>query len=200
MPISPHLQELARYLAGEFDNREQAIAEPVWYVHLRLWQRPVPLFSDDSVTLFAEQANVLYSDQPYRQRLMRLRQPSDLQAPLHVQYYSFQDPTAVSGAGCQPDRLQKISEGAIDLLPGCVLQITQPQPGTFIATPPTNSKCFFTYQGEKRQVALGFEAKEGTFASYDKGIDIETGRAIWGAIMGPYRFIKRQDFSQELWH
>jgi len=64
---------LAQYLTGEFDNREQAIAEPVWYAHLKLWHCPVPLFTKDSITLFAEQANVLTLDQPYRQRLRGIK-------------------------------------------------------------------------------------------------------------------------------
>ncbi|MBV8887772.1 MAG: hypothetical protein JO235_27770 [Chroococcidiopsidaceae cyanobacterium CP_BM_RX_35] len=54
MPFSPELIALAHYLTGKFDNQEQATAEPAWYVHLRLWQRPVPLFTEDSITLFAE--------------------------------------------------------------------------------------------------------------------------------------------------
>ena len=55
MTISPELIALAQYMAGEFDNREQALAEPTWYVHLRMWQRPlpVPLFSEPSIALFA---------------------------------------------------------------------------------------------------------------------------------------------------
>ncbi|MFM6193835.1 MAG: CpcT/CpeT family chromophore lyase [Planktothrix sp.] len=48
MMISPELKTLAEYMAGEFDNQAQALADPVWYVHLRLWHRPVP------VSLFAE--------------------------------------------------------------------------------------------------------------------------------------------------
>ncbi len=35
MNLSPELITLANYLAGEFDNREQALAEPAWYVNLR---------------------------------------------------------------------------------------------------------------------------------------------------------------------
>jgi hypothetical protein len=45
MSFSPELTALAEYLAGEFDNSSQAIADPAWYVHLRMWQRPVSLFS-----------------------------------------------------------------------------------------------------------------------------------------------------------
>lgn len=60
-------------MTGEFDNREQALVEPAWYVHLRLWQVPIPLFTEDSITLFAEQTNIVSSERPYRPRLIRLQ-------------------------------------------------------------------------------------------------------------------------------
>ena len=41
--MTPELITFGRYLAGEFENQRQAQAEPVWYVHLRLWLRPLPL-------------------------------------------------------------------------------------------------------------------------------------------------------------
>jgi hypothetical protein len=200
MPFYPSLVALAKALSGEFDNREQAIANPTWFVHLRLWQRPVPLFAaEGSLTLFAEQANALYPNNPYRQRILRLMLPEgNSPATLQVQYYSFADPSAVSGAGQDPERLRAIMLDQISLLPGCVLMVNQPQPTEFSASPPPGSACFFSYQGEARQVSLGFEVRNGEFFSYDKGIDPQTGSAIWGAIMGPYQFKKQQDYSQEL--
>jgi hypothetical protein len=199
--MTDSLLTLARYMSGEFDNQAQAIAEPTWFVLLRLWQRPVPLFTEDSLTLFAEQANSLYLDNPYRQRLLRISHASDgSESSLQVQYYSFKDSGAVSGAGQNPEMLTKLTIEQIDLLPGCILNVTQPQPSVFVASPPPNTPCYFSYQGEKRQVSLGFEASANEFLSYDKGIDTETGSAIWGAIMGPYRFTKRQDFAQNLPH
>ncbi|MBW4469486.1 MAG: chromophore lyase CpcT/CpeT [Stenomitos rutilans HA7619-LM2] len=199
MPHNPTLVTLARWMAGEFDNREQAIADSVWFVHLRLWQRPVPLFREDSLTLFAEQANVINPDQPYRQRLIRLMQTNASQAPLQAQYYAFKDPSAVKGAGLKPDVLNTITLEQIEFLPGCLLQIT-PQFGgdRFIAQPMPDCQCFFSYQGNKAQVQLGFAASPDTFESYDKGIDIVTQKATWGAVLGPYRYTKRQDFAAEL--
>ncbi len=89
------LKTLGQYLAGEYDNRDQAIAEPIWYVHLKFWLRPVPLFANDSITLFAEQANILKVDQPYRQRLMRLR---ETQGQITAQFYSFHQPISPPAA------------------------------------------------------------------------------------------------------
>ncbi|GAB4327267.1 MAG: chromophore lyase CpcT/CpeT [Leptolyngbyaceae cyanobacterium] len=207
MTISADLRTLAHYLAGEFDNREQAIAEPAWFVHLRLWHRPLSLFSDDSLTLFAEQASVVNLDHPYRQRLLRLQVSSTDPEALQVQYYSFKDPEAVAGAGQKPELLKTITLEQIELLPGCILKvISQNQventPGStgsyrFIASPLPDTQCSFIYQGETRYVSLGFEVSATEFLSYDKGIDLATGKALWGAILGPYRYTKRENYDFE---
>lgn len=192
---SPELIALASYMAGEFDNRDQAIADPAWYVHLRLWQRPVALFAEDSLTLFAEQANALYLDRAYRQRIIRLQQLSEQPAAIQVQYYMLKDPSSFQGAGGDAERLKTLTLDDIEYLPGCTLTVTQDETLRFQATLPPNCRCCFTFGGETYQVDLGFAASSEHFLSYDKGIDPATGKAIWGALLGAYRFTKRQDFS-----
>ncbi len=190
-----NLITLANYLAGEFDNREQANAEPVWYVHLRFWQIPVSIFTEDSLTLFAEQASVVNLEKPYRQRILRLQPSSDDTSCLQVQYYMPKDPDSISGAGLNPLLLNHLTADDLDLLPGCKLLVTQQQLASnryhFRASSPANNTCNFRYNEQTVNVSLGFEATEGEFLSYDKGIDPNTGSATWGAIMGPYRYTKR---------
>ncbi|MGI0485109.1 chromophore lyase CpcT/CpeT [Pantanalinema rosaneae CENA516] len=202
MAISSLLLTLANYLAGEFDNREQAIADPTWYVPLRLWQRPVALFTDDSLALFAEQANVVTPDYPYRQRLLRLCQPPGQEESLQVQYYAFNDPDAFKGAGANPERLAALTPDQLELLPGCRLEVAvdplSPTTYWFTATLPAAARCCFSYQGELRQVSLGFAASPDILLSYDKGVDPETGQGLWGALMGPYQFVKRQAFTWDM--
>lgn len=188
------IAELAEYMAGEFDNQTQARESPAWFVHLRLWQRPVKLFTQDSLTIFAEQSNVLKLNQPYRQRLLRLQ---TIESGLNVQYYQFKDPSSVKGAGQQPELLDRLTDDAIELLPGCTLQITTKllaQGFHFIATPPPDTRCIFSLQGSTIQVSLGFEAMPDRFLSYDKGIDPETQQPIWGALLGAYEFQKVRSY------
>ncbi|TFI53927.1 chorismate mutase [Mastigocladus laminosus UU774] len=198
MTSLPELIALGQYLAGEFDNREQALAEPAWYVHLRLWQIPIPLFSEDSITLFAEQASIVKLDQPYRQRIMRLTSGYNHDTPLKVQYYMPKDPAALRGAGHNPSLLQTLTPDKLDLLPGCVLNISQeilaPNQYKFTAIAPANTRCCFNYAGNTIQVSLGFEVSQQELKTYDKGIDPNTGSATWGAIMGPYRYTKREQY------
>lgn len=202
MTFSPELIALARYMAGEFDNQQQAIAEPAWYVHLRLWLRPVPLFTEDSLTLFAEQANIVNLDKPYRPRILRLYSSDATPDSLQVQYYALKDPEAIRGAGRNPERLKQLTTEHIEFLPDCTLTVKQhqvaPNSYEFSAFSATGTPCRFSYQGNSYQVSLGFEATKEEFRSYDKGIDPTTGKATWGALLGPFRFTKRQDFADEL--
>lgn len=202
MVFSPELVALGKYLAGEFDNKQQALAEPAWYVHLHLWQRPIPLFREDSITLFAEQASVINLDRPYRPRILRLKHLQSNPQQLQVEYYMFKDLTAIAGASGYPELLQQIKPEQIEFLPNCTLNVQIETISSnnyrFQAFPARDCPCSFSYEGNTYQVALGFVVTAEQLQTYDKGIDPKTGKAIWGALLGPYRFTKRQDFSAEL--
>lgn len=189
--ISQELQTLAQYMTGEFDNKEQAAADPAWYVHLRVWQVVVPFFTTDSITIFAEQANIMSLHRPYRPRLMRLQQK---QGKLQVQYYMPKDPAAVNGATTNPALLETLTIEQFELLPGCLLEVKVEHienNQVFTANLAPECRCCFNYAGEVREVSLRFTASKDEFLSYDKGIDSTTGKALWGAILGPFRFRRR---------
>jgi hypothetical protein len=204
MNISQELITLASYLVGEFENRQQAMASPVWYVSLRLWHRPVPvaLFSEPGLVLFAEQANTLQIDRPYRQRIMQIRHSVENPNAIEIQYYMPKDRETVLGAGRDPQILKQLKAAQLELLPGCTLKVTleelELKTYKFKAKMPSDSPCCFTYKGQNYQVELGFEATREQFLSYDKGIDFNTGKATWGALLGPYHFVKLKDFASEL--
>lgn len=191
---SKPLTALAQALAGEFENPTQAFEQPAWFVSLRLWHRPLPKRIQGQLALFAEQANILYLDQPYRQRVMVLKAEGQ---QLQVQYLALKQPGQFQGAGANPALLAQLSLADLEPLPGCVLTVAL-QGATFKAQPPPKAKCFFEYDGKTRQVILGFEVGTEHFHSYDRGVDPETGKGLWGALMGPYEFKKCQNFASEL--
>ncbi|MBD2057144.1 chromophore lyase CpcT/CpeT [Oculatella sp. FACHB-28] len=188
------LTALVQWLAGEFDNRKQAFEQPAWFVHLRLWQRPLRQRIQGKLALFAEQANALYLNQPYRQRVVVFSENGDR---LQAQYLALKHPNQFQGAGADTDLLNKLEASDLEPLLGCVLDITL-QDNMFKARPLPESKCCFEYEGTTRQVVLGFDVGLNSFASYDRGVDPETGQALWGALMGPYEFSKCEDFAAEL--
>ena len=194
MNISSQLLQLTLWMAGEFSNREQSLDQPIWFVNLVWWQRPIPFNVLGSIAIFAEQANALILDRPYRQRILQFVE-SD--GKIQVKYWGFKDPSAWLGAGKDRDRLNQITINDIEPLAGCLLDVTFAN-GCYKAEMPKDAKCCFQYMDESRQVILGFEVTAQEFWSGDRGINPETGTAIWGAIMDFYKFKKIQDFSQEI--
>lgn len=174
--------QLSAWLTGEFQNQAQAQAQPTWFVHLRLWQRVIPQRIQGQRAIFAEQANALYLDKPYRQRILVI-QPE----PLEIHYWACKHPSQWAGAGVDPNRLDGLGDADLEPLPGCVLTVEYAD-DCFRATLPETSRCCFQYQGETRQVILGFQVTANRLWSYDRGIDPQTGQGLWGALMGPYDF------------
>jgi hypothetical protein len=196
MALHPDILTLGQFLAGVHHNRDQAIADPVWYVSLQAWWRPVPLFLEDSVTLFAEQANALKPEQPYRQRLLRLHAPD---GQLTAQFYQFDRPDLFAGAGANADLINAIQNAEIHTLPTGKLTVEK-NPQGFSARQVPGEFCQFSFrdpQGNEKQgcVELGLVLHSGQWHSYDKGLNPETKQAIWGAMMGPYQFVKQQSYS-----
>jgi len=195
------LQTLSSYLAGEFENKAQAQAEPAWYVHLRLWQRPIPaLSSKDAFTFLLEQANVISGKPPYRQRILRITE-ADQDGQLAGQYFALREPLKYQGAGSDQAKLEGISEKELITLPnsGAVINY-QSTPGgyQFQSALKDGELCSFDYAGKKRFVYLGFDIAPANdtilLKTYDKGIDPDTGRGLWGALMGPFQMLKQKSY------
>jgi hypothetical protein len=202
MSATDELQSLVQALAGEFSNQAQALDQPAWFVNLRLWQRPVPLElpGHGGYWLFLEQANTVKLESPYRQRLLRLFLDPDF-GTIAGQYYQFKDFSQWRQAGASADRLAQIQGSDIELLPGCQVTL-RPVNGRYEARLKPGCRCCFDYDGKEREVSVGFDlvAGEGPieFWSYDKGIDPQTGKGLWGALLGPYQFQKVVDFGGEV--
>lgn len=186
------LTTLAQWLVGEFENASQARAQPNWFVHIHLWHRPLPVKIDGHLAIFAEQAPIIKLDQPYRQRILVLK-PSNDTHQFIGQYYGLKEPSKFRGAGANPNLLNQFSPADLIDLPGCALVITQSS-GKFIAQPEPNAKCLFEYDGKTRQVVLGFDVSESELKSFDRGVDPDTGKGLWGALIGPYEYQKLHEF------
>ncbi|MEM6590592.1 MAG: chromophore lyase CpcT/CpeT [Cyanobacteria bacterium P01_C01_bin.73] len=123
MTISKSLLFLAHSLAGCFENHQQALQNPAWFVHLKLWQYPVAVFGD-RLGLFIEQVSVASGNPPYRQRLIELYEQ---QGAIWAQYYGLRSPQAFCGGATEPDRLKQLTPDDLIYLPTCKLKVTPPK-------------------------------------------------------------------------
>jgi hypothetical protein len=206
MTPTEHCHHLAQALAGRFQNREQALAQPAWFVHFTLWIYPIELFAEDSYTFFLEQASAVYAQKPYRQRIMRVRSQGE---DLTAEYYALQNPLSFQGATQASERLHQLTVEDLQPLTGSRLKVmAMEQPGEvrYEARHLPGERCQFEVNGEKKVVELGFDAiaptsptnGQAAFWMYDKGIDPETGKATWGALHGAFQLIKVEDFASLL--
>lgn len=203
-PTQP-FQQLSQCLAGVFQNRDQALANPTWFVHIRIWIHPVPLFEADSATFFIEQASAAFAQAPYRQRVLRVR---PLDGDLTAEYYALKDPQAFQGATQDLAQLQTLTADHLLPLTGSRLQVTaksEPEATRFEARQYAGERCQFTVNNEVKCVELAFDAiaplsnqTSAAFWMYDKGVDPTTGKATWGATNGPFQLIKVEDWSARL--
>ena len=206
MDHATRLDQLGKCLAGVFQNRQQALADPAWFVHLRLWIYPIALFAEDSHTFFLEQASAAFAQPPYRQRLLRIRWLAD---NLTAEYYALKQPIKFQGAAQAPERLTVLSKSDLQPLVGSCLQVTshlKPSSICFEARHYPGEHCQFIIDGQTKYVQLAFYAvapepgslEKSTFLMADKGIDPNTGKATWGALNGPFRLEKVEDLSSNL--
>jgi len=197
---SAYLAQLAKYLSGEFDNRQQSLADPTWYLHLRVWNRPLPpaLFTE-GYGFFIEQISVASGQAPYRQRILHLTTQSN---QLWGQYYGLKDPLAFRGSATQPERLAPLTQDDLVPLPTCGLEIDYtPALQSFSARLPADTLCSFTYGDTTSHIRLGFDIGPQSpggpvvLRVHDRGIDPDTGKTTWGPQMGPFHLVKQQSFA-----
>lgn len=200
--IAAQLEQLVTDLAGEFDNRSQSLADPTWYLHLRLWCRPLPqhLFTE-GYSFFVEQISVASGQPPYRQRVLHV---SVKENQLWGQFYALADPQAYAGSAIAPDRLADLTAQALIDLPTCGLAFTyDPATATFSGRLPGDRLCSFTANGVTTYVRLLLDIGPESMAAGspvvwqmgDRGVDPETGKATWGPPMGPFRLVKQQAYA-----
>lgn len=199
---SAQFKFLGHCLAGVFQNRQQALANPTWFVHLKLWIHPINLFTEDSIAFFLEQASAAYPQPPYRQRVLRIRPDVD---GLVAEYYALQQPQSYQGAAQNPARLALLKENELQTLANSRLSISsrdEPTGRLFEGRQAPGEQCQFFVDGAVKYVQLAFDVLERngntTFKMYDKGIDPNTGNATWGALQGPFILQKIEDFSSAL--
>jgi CpeT protein len=182
---SDDLCTIRDWLAGTYSNRQQAMAEPVWFIPVTLWYIPVEGLFSEGVGFFTEQVNE-HAPQPYRTRVLQL-----LGNPLRLENYRLKDQAAWAGAAQSTERLQTLAPDDLELLPGCTIELER-----------KDSRCFGTMKkGQCRlspdstsYVQIEFELTDTALITLDQGFDLATNAQVWGSKGGAYHYLK-QDSS-----
>ncbi|NJL55298.1 chorismate-binding protein, partial [bacterium] len=116
MTHSTDLLALARWMASDFSNQEQAWENPPFFAHIRVCMRPLPPSLLSGVSLYVEQAYDYALHQPYRTRVLKLLVAGDR---IEIENYKLREPEKFFGASRDRDRLEALKAEELEKLPHC---------------------------------------------------------------------------------
>ncbi|NEQ76448.1 MAG: chorismate-binding protein [Okeania sp. SIO2D1] len=194
MTNSTDILTLARWLAADFSNQQQAFENPPLFAHIRVCMRPLPYELLNGLSLYLEQAYDITLNKPYRVRILKLVPAAD---HIDIENYAIDQEEAFYGASRDPQRLQAFKTEQIKKLPGCNF-ITKWTGHSFQGEVEPGKACTVVRKGQTTYLDSHFEIDEHKFISHDRGRNPETDEHIWGAIAGPFEFIRWASFANEV--
>lgn len=194
MTHSTDITTLARWMASDFSNQPQAFENPPFFAHVRVCMRPLPPELLNGISLYLEQAYDFILNQPYRVRILKLVPATD---HIKIENYAIGQPEEFYGASRDPQRLQTLKTEQIQKLPGCTF-ITKWTGQSFKGEVEPGKACMVVRNGKTTYLDSHFEIDQHKLISHDRGRDPETNEHIWGAIAGPFEFVRWASFADEV--
>lgn len=185
---------LARWMAGDFSNQEQAFLNPPLFAHIRVCMRPLPWDLLGGISLFLEQAYDINLKAPYRLRVLQLSVVGDR---IDLANYKVKDQEKFYGASRESERLQELSAQHLEAMPGCNM-IVEWTGNSFKGVVEPGKNCLVERKGKMSYLDNSFEFQEDKLVSYDRGRDPQTDELLWGSIAGAFNFDRWTSFAEEV--
>lgn len=194
MTNSTDIATLARWMAADFSNKQQAFDNPPLFAHIRVCIRPLPLDFLSGVSLFLEQAYDFSLSQPYRMRVMKLIR---VESHTIIEHYTVKEEQKYCGASRNTELLSTLVPDELEKMSGCNM-IVKWTGNSFKGVIEPGKACIVIRNDKKTYLDNEFEIDENNFFSLDRGRDIETNERVWGSIAGAFHFTRCQSFADEV--
>lgn len=194
MTHSTDLTTLARWMAADFSNQQQAFDNPPMFAHIRVCMRPLPTSLLDGVSFLVEQAYDYMVNNPYRLRVLKLMQTGD---HIEIENYLVKDEKKFYGASRDLGRLQTLKTEDLEKLPGCNM-IVEWTGHSFKGYVEPGKACMVFRKGKETYLSSSFEIDQDKFISLDQGRDPQTDEQVWGSVAGPFNFVRWTSFADEI--
>ncbi len=185
---------LARLMAADFSNQEQAFENPPFYAHIRVCMRPLPLEILSGVSFLVEQAYDYMLNDPYRMRVLKLIAVGE---HIEIENYTVKQESLFYGASRDLERLSTLKAEHLEKLPGCNM-IVEWTGHSFQGKVEPGKRCIVVRKGQTTYLDSTFEIDQDKFISFDRGRDPETDEHVWGSVAGPFYFVRWASFADEV--
>jgi len=153
MDRSTDILTLARWMAADFSNQEQAWENPPFFAHIRVCMRPLPYSLLSGVSLYVEQAYDYMLDRPYRSRVLKLVVNGDR---LEIENYNIHQAEMFAGAARDVGRLRSLKSEHLEKLPGCNMLVEKTEHG-FKGNVEPGHACIVNRKGKTTYLDSEFE-------------------------------------------
>ncbi|MCC5898013.1 MAG: chromophore lyase CpcT/CpeT [Phormidium sp. BM_Day4_Bin.17] len=194
MTNSDDITTLARWMASDFSNQQQAFDNPPLFAHVRACLRPLPSDKFGGISFYLEQAYQYALNRPYRTRVLMLKQED---GGLIIENYAIENAEELFGASREPHRLQSLTPERLTRLCGCNF-VVERQETSFTGVVEPGNQCCVERNGQSTYLDSRFEISEHHFRTLDRGRNPETGERVWGSIAGAFEFERVTSFAHEL--
>lgn len=194
MTHSTDIATLARWMAADFSNQQQAFDNPPLYAHIRVCMRPLLPDVLDGMALYLEQAYDFSLKQPYRARVLKLVKTD---GRIEIENYTIKDAESLYGAARDRQMLSQLTRDRLEFMPCCNMHVEWTGHSFKGAVEPGKG-CMVERQGKVTYLDSAFEIDAEKFQSWDRGRDPETDEHVWGALAGPFYFTRRASFADEV--
>jgi len=184
---------LAHWMAGEFSNQKQSLADAKNYAHIRVFFRPLPWDFFSGIGFYSEQAYDYDLWSPYRQGVHRF---IDQGEQIYVENYKLIDPMLYAGSGRELDILKTITPDCIERRYNCSMVFQRE--GNLLRGRVEGNCCFIERNGQQTYLDSDVKLTETTFVSLDRGMDVASHKQVWGSTAGHLSFEKRQSYASEV--
>jgi hypothetical protein len=194
MTHSTDITTLARWMAADFSNQQQAFDNPPFFAHIRVCMRPLPAMVLPGVNFLVEQAYDFMLNAPYRIRVLNLVNTGDR---LEIENYNIKDEREFYGASRDRDRLNQLTRDRLEKMPGCNM-VVEWTGKSFRGNVEPGKACMVERKGQLTYLDSEFEIDDQIFTSLDRGRDPQTNEQIWGSVAGPFEFVRWASFANEI--
>ena len=185
---------LARWMAADFSNQEQAFENPPFFAHIRVCMRPLPIELLSGISFYVEQAYDYTLNTPYRVRVLKLIDVGDR---IEIENYTITQSEDFHGASRDKERLKALTADQLEKLPGCNM-IVEWTGHSFKGAVEPGKACMVFRKGRETYLDSEFEIDQDKFLSLDRGRDPETNEHIWGSYAGAFHFVRWGSFADEV--
>lgn len=194
MSHSTDISSLLRLMSADFSNQDQAFENPPFYAHIRVCMRPLPIELLSEPSLFLEQAHDYTLNDPYRMRVLKFIEKD---GHIEIEHYQVRDEAKFYGAARDINLLQTLTIDQLEKMSGCTM-IVEWAGQSFKGRVEPGKACLIVRKGQTTYLDSEFEIDDQRLISLDRGRDPETDELVWGSVAGPFHFVRRASFADEV--